>query len=258
MMNTSTLDSPAAAGTPLPPVDPAAWRGDPGFFPTRPGLVYREYPAETNPDRFGDGLRSPDDRNRKKNLPVPELADDAKRAELLIFGNGLINGECWFNEQSLPLRTLSEIAMGKIAYPTCSYSVDRSYSIAEVPLDLSQKGGNTIRVPKVHAYLQTAVLRVFRASPSTAKLALEVERPGAPYQLRLIGADLGQVRQVQFFARFRGPDFEMSGRDSTWQATYNCRRSEHDETYEVANCCEPLQGRRPFSPKIRCCHVLTR
>jgi hypothetical protein len=239
-MKTTPLNPTESA--PVAPVSPdvpdaLAWRGDVGLFPTAPGLTYREFAAETNATGFGDGLLGPDPANRQKNMSIEGDPAGYARAEMIIFGNGLIVGpECWVNDTPVPMKCLSELAVGKEAYPTCSYSVNRTYNLALVPLALLKAGRNSVRVPKCHAYLQTAVLRLFRAEPDAGDLRLEVERAGANYRLRLTGADVGQVKEAQFFARCDGPDLAMTGQEVTWQGAIN-KNAEREEDYEVSNHC---------------------
>jgi hypothetical protein len=215
----------------------ASWRGDTGLFPIAEGVSYVEFAAETRPDGFGDNLESGDENCCRKRLVLPIDPAEFAHAELLVFGNGLIRGpSCRVNGHDVPLQTLAEFTVGRDVYPTCTRSVNRSYSLAGVPLTILQRGENTVGFGACHAYLQTIVLRLFRAGSPAVRLKLAVEEAGESYRLRLNGDSPAPLREVQFFARFRGPDLEMSGREVTWRATVNKDASRAGD-YAVANHC---------------------
>jgi hypothetical protein len=215
------------------------WRGDVGIFPTKPGLAYREYAAVIrSKSSWGDGLLAPHESHRHKTIVLPIDPAKAARAEVLVFGTGLIRGpHCWVNGTERALYAIADYTMGREeAYPTASFSVNRSYSFAEIPPALLKQGDNAIRVGRCHAFLQTMVLRLFEAQPSSLDLALAVEPAAGQYRLQVAGGDAGRLAEVQFFARHRGMDMEGSGRPVTWQGAINKDES-RPEDYAVANHC---------------------
>ncbi len=223
-----------------------AWinrRGGSHIFPVSQGLIYREFAGDIGGEEWGEGLL---DKLHfafppLKVIPLPDDFSGGEYAEVFLISNGRMGRQSSFNDREFSLYTPSELATGYECYSCIGNSVHRNYHLAEVPIEMLKAGENHLGLEPTHAYVQTAVLRIFSASDANPSWCFEVEQEGENIRLLLKGSGDDEIRQIQFFVRMAGMDLDLSGQTESWQAVTN-----HDlsslSRYEVASHCGSSSG----------------